>query len=470
MDRPSLLSQPRPRRRPWHWALALASALALSIPARSFAAAPVSVPAPAPSVSSPSPTKATVFTNTSEVEDLIVTGGSLWVATRGGIEQYALPGYSLLRTFTTAHGLDDNFVHALEPAASAASPPLARTATSRCTLRDDSDGRNTPAFHCEPAAPLAAAQPSVAPTFQGARVTRRLSVGSDVLVGTAGRGVWLDSTPPRRLTPVDQIAANHVMAFARFQGRVWLGTFDRGLSSFDGARFSSPTTPFRMVNDLLVSGDSLWIAASEGLFRTRDGVRFERVRTPPSAPTTGFNSLASDGKIVYATAPSALLRITGRRVRVDWRPGGSRALQSVSVGGGAVWIASEDRGAIRERDGLVDVFDRAAGLPSSWVVDVSAAPDGGAFAATLRHGLVRIDRDGKVRSVTGLPDEWMLRVTADASGRGAWVGTQGGAGHLDDKGAFSALGGVPNPCVHAVFEDGAALWVATEGGTLRATR
>jgi ligand-binding sensor domain-containing protein len=110
----------------------------------------------------------------------------------------------------------------------------------------------------------------------------------------------------------------------------------------------------------------------------------------------------------------------------------------------------------------VQVFDRAAGLPSSWALAVDVSRDGSALMGTLRHGLCRIRQDGNLEPVP-LPDPWVLRVRVDADR--VYVGTQGGAFVIQD-GNVHTVAHVPDPRVHEIRAIGDELWVGTEGGTL----
>ncbi|HXI56417.1 MAG TPA: hypothetical protein VNO55_10180, partial [Polyangia bacterium] len=319
------------------------------------------------------------------------------------------------------------------------------------------------------------AAPAMVPAsalFAGARETARLTVGGRTFVGTAGRGLWLAGPRPTALTPGDQICGNHVVAVAHFRGDVWLGTFDQGLCAFDGHTFRRARVPFRMINDLVATSNALFVASTRGLFRTGDGVHFQKVAALDGRGVTDL-ALDGNGETLWAVSPAALWRIplgARGRLRGYFLPGGSHALQAVDAAGGTVWMASEDRGAIRFRHGQFQVFDRAAGLPTSWGVDVAATDDGGAYVATLRHGLVHLDADGRVQPAPRLPDRWLLHVSRDDRGA-LWVGTQGGAARVDPRSRTDAVAvaaaveRLPNPCVHAVATIGDDTWVATEGGT-----
>lgn len=398
----------------------------------------------------------TVFTRTLYVEDLALDGDTVWVATRGGLEEYDLPSRRRRRLYTTLDGLSEIAVRRV--AVDGATVHV-RGDRSACTLVVN-------VLACEPGAPLEAEEPALAPRFHGLRVTRR--VGD--LVGTAGGGLWIDGASPTRISPEGQICSNHIMAMAEYRGRLWLGSFDEGLCSFDGAGFHEHPTPFRMVNDLAATPKGLYVAASEGLFRTTDGAHFERV---PFVDSRGVNDLHFDGRTLYATTPSALYRIRvrgGKKTRAFWMPGGSHAIQAVATSGDTVWLATEDRGAIRLRGKDTQIFDRAAGLPTSWALDVAVAPDGTAFVATLRHGLVAVSPDGRTTILDGLPDRWLLSVSTQPRG-GLLVGTQGGAVEMDRAARVTGVPDLPHPSVHALYRQGAVLWVATEGGLLaRASR
>jgi ligand-binding sensor domain-containing protein len=300
--------------------------------------------------------------------------------------------------------------------------------------------------------------------FQGARVTAELGVGGRAFVGTATAGVWLDGASPRRLTPEDQICSNEIVATERFAGRLWFASFDEGLCSYDGRSFRRARLPADMMNDLVATPKALFAASTRGLFRTRDGERWERVGAFDDAAVV---DLAFDGRTVWAVTPGALWEIpVGRRggMRRYGEPGGARALQAVDVRGGRVWLASEDRGALRMTGKRFEIFDRAAGLPSSWSVDVAATPDGGAYVATLRHGLVRIEPDGRAHTVAaGEIDRWLLHVRFDEATGGVWVGTQSGAAWLTAGGAPTQLLGASQ--VHVVLPTPAGVWIGTDRGT-----
>ncbi len=383
---------------------------------------------------------AALWTNTAQVESIAAAGGTLWAATTGGVEEYALPAGMRTSLYTTEHGLDSNAAHDLWVDDGVV---RVRTERSVCVLRQ---GR----FGCAPAIDVVTTVPAVAPRFHGTRETARLTIGRQSAVATAGAGLWLDG---RRITPEGQICTNHIQALAEFQGRLWVGGFDGGLCVLEDSAFRTVPVPFRMINDLLATPRGLYVAAGEGLFVSSDGRKFHR---DPRIRDRGPNRLALSRGRLFVTTPAALyeIRLEGRDLVRRWRnPAGSTSLQSVAVSGRTVWLASEDRGVIRFRGGKFESFDRASGLPSSWVVDVAPAPGGGVWAATLRDGAVHLDRAGRVRELGGNPHAWGLRLYGD--GDRMLFGTQQGLGGHDD---------LPDPRVHALLRTARGLWIGTEGG------
>lgn len=398
-----------------------------------------------------------VLSNTEHAEALASEGDALWVATRGGVERYSIASMQREQVFTTSDGLDSNHIWNIQ--VNAEGEVLARTRESECSFVGQG-------FLCSPAKALPAPEPSLANRFEGARETARLRHGKQSFVATAGNGVWVvDGETPSRITPDSQICSNHMMAIAEWNGGTWFGSFDDGLCvTLDGKSFRTPEVPFHMVNDLVVTPKGMYVAAGAGLFRTEDGVTFERVKF---VSRRGVNGVAFDGKSVWATTPGAVFRVRvqgGPKSRTFWRPGGTRSLQSVAVGKSGVWLASEDKGLIHQtRKGWV-AYDRAAGAATSWALSVAVSPSGQAYGATLRHGVMSVDASGQMKVLTNLPDTWILDVRT--VGEDVYVGTQGGAAHIDKTGAVTPIQELPDPRVHAIFVGTGQSYFATESGVL----
>ena len=122
------------------------------------------------------------WANTEYVEDFAYldrgANQGLWVATRGGLELYDLSSGQRKRHLSTLDGLPEMRVRQLEVTGSEL---RLWTSAHRCTL----SGKG---LNCAEVEALPNPEPKVGPRFQGARVTKRATVGGFALVATAGAG------------------------------------------------------------------------------------------------------------------------------------------------------------------------------------------------------------------------------------------------------------------------------------------
>ena len=394
--------------------------------------------------------------DTLDVADLALEPGALWAASRGGVERFDAPAFAPSRHYTRADGLDASAALAVRIRGGEVEV-LPRTA--RCTL-----ARATDRFRCTPRRP-GAPEPSQTSRGElaGHRMTARVGEGARAFAATAGAGVWDVSAEPRPLGRSALPCGAHVNAVAEHAGAVWVGTFHGGVCrAAGGGAFVHVDGP-QMVNDLASTPDGLYAAASEGLFVWReDEERFVRLRELPAEPV---NRLSFADGVLWATSIEHLHRLQpdGRPRVTSWQwPAGSRSLQAVAARDGVVWLASEDRGAIRFDGRAFRAFDATTGLPTSWAMDVAHGPDGAAYVATLRDGVYRIAPDGRVARLPGTPDPWTLRLAMGPEG--LWIGTQGGAVLHDGVSRAEPLAGLPDGRVHAFHARDGRVLVGTEAG------
>lgn len=404
-----------------------------------------------------------VTTYTGNVRDVLATPDAYWVASDGGIEEYERASRKLLRTYTHLDGLSALSVARLRR--NQHGNVVAVLGDSVCTLWGSR-------FTCVPRTNSETERPLEFRYHQGARVSVEKRLPEGRLVGTAGGHAYLGEA--RLGTPM--LPDRHITALSVFQEKLWVGTFNGGLArEHEKDQFQPIPSPKMHINALQTGREHLFVGTSDGLFKTNDGVKFERVELVEQAVV----GLAFDGTSIWATTPGALYRIRdGRGPPSDvwWMPGGARSLQKVSAVPGYVWFGTEDRGAIVMKVGArttasdkpFTVFDRGKGLASSWSLAVAAAPDGGAWMTTLREGLTFIPPRGEsYRVKTGVSD-WGL--SALATPGGVWVGSPNGAAFVEEGGKVArAISDLPDPRVHAFLldrrkENAGRLWIGTENG------
>jgi ligand-binding sensor domain-containing protein len=289
----------------------------------------------------------------------------------------------------------------------------------------------------------------------------------------------LPAGDPARATRLDPAENEGPRSFVKkvvsFQNHEVLGTFADGLlrarttneqlASTPSRAFDVEDThaPFRMVNDMLVVRDALLVAANEGLFATRDGTKWSRVELSGAHGVTGLAMLGND---LYATSTAALWRLDPHDYKVEgnwWRPAGTKSLQAITASGAMLYLASEDRGVIAYDGHRFSAIDKLSGLPTSWVVDVAGDSHGGAWVATLRDGVLHVNKDGSWSKLQGLSTDWISSVSV--SDEKVCVGTQAGAACYEDPTrAPIELVGLPDRRAHAIARVGNAWLVGTEAG------
>lgn len=422
-----------------------------------------------------------IFSNTTYVRALAASGGKVWAATTGGLEVFDVQKRTRSYVYTTNDGLpslavdsvkvtdhDVVVVSTSEHDCALAGGNQRFVCSRRPTSTPQSELWRVSSYERVDVERSSNGAIKANDQIEGANVTSRILLGGGrEWLGTAGRGVWERTTGGlTRVTPVAQIAGNHVVAVTEWQQSTWFATFDRGLSVLRDDRFQDVPLEPRMLNDVLGTNEGLFVATSEGLFRSEDGQRFERdVRVAEKAIT----DLAYDQSthVLYAAATNSLWEIDlgkpRKYPRSTYQPGGTRSLQAVDVSpDGTVFLATEDRGVLR-RDAhkRYTAFDRLAGYASSWVIDVLALDEQAALGGTLRHGVFSTDGHERVGDEF---DAWVLFLGRDVHDASTvFVGTQEGAG-LVQNGKIRTLEGLPNGCVHTLVRASDGIWVGTEGG------
>ncbi|RKH48356.1 hypothetical protein D7V93_33370 [Corallococcus llansteffanensis] len=297
--------------------------------------------------------------------------------------------------------------------------------------------------------------------------------------GTRASGVFFrESKGWRRVTPTGQLCGNHITALARHQGRLVVGTFDRGVcwQRTDGRwqTFRTPALPSNQVLGLTSDGQNLYVATTYGL-GLHDGKTWTQVayggRNPVAlgklsvlgASRVEEGVALVDGRGMSVVTPGSSPLSLVRRLPL---PEGWSDHPSVAEGAGRfLWMGSEDRGLLRWDGERWQRFHDGRDLTDNWVTALSTDAEGRAIAGTCQDGFSYFDgaRWTRVHTAPGLPSPAIV-ATALVPG-GALVGTLLGASYFDaDTGAVHALPRLADPRVYAVLPEGDTALFGTEGG------
>ncbi|MDQ3205801.1 MAG: diguanylate cyclase [Pseudomonadota bacterium] len=459
----------------------------------------------------------TVFRNTpgdssrlasSSIDSLQVDGSRLWVGTNdSGLEVIDLPTWRS-RRLASDEGLMDLTVTAvlLDPAGGA------WLGTSSGVERVDADLSRARRLGATSAVVgLVATGPGTAlaldadcrlwqadlarllrvpvPIADGARCVGMRAMGDDVLLATAGHGVYVvqtDGSLLRHLAPrwlrsdAAELSALRQMA----DGRWMLGYADGAvLQARGGWRRPPERVSLEQPIGSAVTGfhehrsGVLWIgSATSGLFRVRalsSTVRRDLLDAEAVAawPERSVRSILRDGAAMLVGTDSGL--VLRARPGGDWRVVesiGATSVRAIAPARGGGWWIGTHRGLWRMRaDGGAEPLP---GLPHPQVTAVLVEEDR-VWVAT-RGGLASV-RNGRVetRGVPPVLDGKLLTSLArDGHGR-LWVGTnQHGVFRVESDGSTRQFGthdgSLPHDSIWSLHADAEAMWLGSfSGGLLR---
>lgn len=287
----------------------------------------------------------------------------------------------------------------------------------------------------------------------------------------SSRFSWSTGVMPDRLAePTSTVTSITATA----DGKVWLGTQDRGLFYLPdgGAVTTVDGLGDTKVSCLLpVESSELWVGTSKGVWHW-DGTSLSRNGVPSSLLHAAVVSMIRDrDSNIWVGTTRGVVRFNARGV--------SSLIGSASTGDAAVTALFEDRegnlwtgdtnGIERLRDSAFSTYS-VPGLRSQSMGPVYAAPDSSIWFAPSDGGLRRM-KDGIAAGVgvAGLDQDIVYSIAG--SGDQLWIGRQrGGLTHLQQVGGaladktYTKADGLAQNSIYAVHQgrDG-AIWAGTLG-------
>lgn len=262
----------------------------------------------------------------------------------------------------------------------------------------------------------------------------------------------------------------HVTALAEYHHHVLIGTFDDGVWEQTDAGFRRIPSP-RLIDALLVDGDTVYAASATGLYRmtttpkapaTSPEARLTRLEL--GLPSNHINDLVKSGDTLWLATSRGVAGWDGRSVRV-LGTGAARVVYAITVASdGAVW-AGTIGGAVRFGPDATIRFDRARGtLPGDWVTALIPDERGGVLAGTYDAGVMRLAADGTSEAVAPLDGPLWINPHGLARIDGTLAAATLGQGLRLSHGLAPKL---PDDDVTAILRIGDTTWVGTRGGLAR---
>jgi len=285
--------------------------------------------------------------------------------------------------------------------------------------------------------------------------------------------VGLASWKEGKLTLYPELAGYNVEALLQdHEGTVWAGA--SGTSTGRICEFQSGSAQChgdygalgRVVTFVYEDrGDSLWIGASTGLWRSKPGPPKLYPMQDPLALTEGDN-----GALLIATRNGIRQLLHGKAEAYplpgaggEFRP--SRLLRDRN---GGLWIGTQDRGLLHVHQGRTDVFARPDGLSGDYISRLYEDREGDIWVAT-NEGLDRF-RDFAVPTISvkqGLSNDSVMSVLTARDGS-VWLGTIDGLNRWNN-GQITIYrkrsSGLPGDKVESMYQDDRGrIWVSSDGG------
>jgi len=308
-----------------------------------------------------------------------------------------------------------------------------------------------------------------------------------VWLGTESGLASFDGSNVTAFGPNEGMAPGGVRSlFLDAQNRLWCGHLGGGVSISDGRRFRTlawADGPIRGDVTAIAQepGGAIWIGVfGSGVLRAEavpdDGavtaMRFSESKGP-GEKVTSIVRLRS-GALVFLDAASGLRQWdTAKGVFIPFQVKELADQQRVTSffedSHGALWLGTQDHGALRWHDGRTTMFDQPEGMPGSFIYGFGEDAEGLVWVSTWGHGTVRIEKDGPrlFGSSNGLHGRNIRAITRDREGNMLFATNDEGLDvYKGDRFlSFTEGDGLIEPHVRsvAVTPDG-RVWFGTQGG------
>jgi len=225
------------------------------------------------------------------------------------------------------------------------------------------------------------------------------STGS-VWIGTRQGLTRWNNGQPTTFRKANGLPSDHVESlFQEDRGRLWVYA-EHELAYFHANRFIALNQTVSGEDVQSIAGDdegNLWLAGTEALYRVREGRVVEKL----SWPALGQSERA---KVIVADRGGVWISFWGTRAVLYFKDGGIRALYKAADGlgkgriahlqldpDGALWVATEEGGLSRIKDGHIATLTSTNGLPCD-TIHCSIEDNDRSLWLYTACGLVRIAR------------------------------------------------------------------------------
>ncbi|MFO7448432.1 MAG: two-component regulator propeller domain-containing protein [Ignavibacteriaceae bacterium] len=234
-----------------------------------------------------------------------------------------------------------------------------------------------------------------------------------------------------------QLLSNDIWALKTdTKGRMWIGTYDKGLVCYENSKFKSYTTDDGLSENSIWSlfedkKGNIWIGTGGGGISIYNGKNFEIIDTSDGLSNNYIWTIIEDKE-------------------------------------GDVWVGTDGGFLNRIKNKKITIIDESNQYPGDYTMAGTADHKGNLWFGAAGHGLVKYSGDNfKIFSQEDGFESDITWCIFEDSKSNLWIGTDDGLTRYSDGRFynFKEKDGLPASTVSSIFEDEEGnIWVATKGG------
>ncbi|MBL7810998.1 MAG: hypothetical protein JNL57_02145 [Bacteroidetes bacterium] len=307
--------------------------------------------------------------------------------------------------------------------------------------------------------------------------------------GTWNKGITrYDGKAFTTYTTAHGLASDHVSAILQdSKGNLWIATYGGGVSQYDGKGFSTLNTSHGLSNNEVFSlledrAGNLWFGTWGAGISRYDGKSFTQLRFRELMGDDAVVSIYEDkaGNLWFGTMSGGVNRyeppVAGKPEKItNFTESDGLVANAVSCmaedNAGNIWFGTDGGGASRYNGKTFTHFTTAHGLASNQIRCLHKDQEGKLWFGTWGGGISCLNGSAFVSYSTaqGLTNNYIRSFTEDKAGK-LWIGTWGGGVDRYEGPAFTRFTqpqALALDGVQSLLEDkNGKLWLGTEDGGL----
>ncbi|WP_242926659.1 two-component regulator propeller domain-containing protein [Pontibacter vulgaris] len=212
------------------------------------------------------------------------------------------------------------------------------------------------------------------------------------------------------------------------KGHIWIGTYDQGISSYNGYKFTNYTLPAGSINDLSEDGiGQIWAATDSGLFYLDDNAFIKYNELPTQVYTSVICApqtelwVGSKDKGLYHISQSGTISLNTQNSALPH----NTITTLMQIKNGEVWVGTA-AGVALVNNLTLKQLPLPANIATPWVTTLAQDNDNIIWLGTQKNGILKYDGNSftHLTRQSGLRTNNINVLATDQEGN-IWIGTNG---------------------------------------------